>query len=402
MNTRHTVETLPGVFFALALAGALLSFSGCNQAPDTEDSTKAGVNVEEEKPEKTAVPAAAFAGIQVSFKLDPRVTKGLYMGDRWISSPVYTGGSAQDTIEAKAYGLDAKGGSTKISPQWIPADPEMVTVSPAEGHEVKITVKRVGESVLKVTSAGVSTDLAIKATGQGNALQVEIAQPETKLPTEAASEDSSALKSRKEKVSYALGMNLGNAVRKQSIETDTDLMIQGLKDTLSGGKTLLTEEEARVALVELQNELKSKQVASQGEKKKALGEKNNKEGEAFLAQNKAKEGIVTLASGLQYKILSAGKGKKPGIDDTVVCHYRGTLIDGTEFDSSFKRGQPATFALKRVIKGWTEALQLMSVGSKWQLFIPASLAYGEHGTRGIGPNATLIFEVELISIQGKP
>jgi FKBP-type peptidyl-prolyl cis-trans isomerase FklB len=151
-------------------------------------------------------------------------------------------------------------------------------------------------------------------------------------------------------------------------------------------------------IAELQGQLQAKQV----EATKVLAEKNKKEGEAFLAQNKAKEGIVALPSGLQYKILTAGAGNKPALEDTVVCHYKGTLIDGTEFDSSYKRNQPATFAVKGVIKGWTEALQLMAVGSKWQLFIPASLAYGE-SARGnvIGPNSTLLFEVELISIQGK-
>jgi FKBP-type peptidyl-prolyl cis-trans isomerase FklB len=132
------------------------------------------------------------------------------------------------------------------------------------------------------------------------------------------------------------------------------------------------------------------------------GETNKKQGDAFLAANKGKEGVVTLPSGLQYKILSAGTGPKPATSDSVVCNYRGTLIDGTEFDSSYKRGQPATFPVGGVIKGWTEALQLMPVGSKWQLFVPSELAYGERGTGAdIGPNAVLIFEVELLSIQDK-
>jgi FKBP-type peptidyl-prolyl cis-trans isomerase len=132
-------------------------------------------------------------------------------------------------------------------------------------------------------------------------------------------------------------------------------------------------------------------------------EKNKKAGEAFLAANKEKPGVVTLPSGLQYKILQPGSGPKPTASDSVVCNYRGTLVDGTEFDSSFKRGQPATFPVGQVIKGWTEALQLMPVGSKWELFIPSDLAYGERGTNGgpIGPNETLIFEVELVSIQAK-
>jgi len=215
----------------------------------------------------------------------------------------------------------------------------------------------------------------------------------------AAAQEAPALKSEKEKLSYALGMDLGSQLRKQSIEIDPNLFFQGLKDSLSGGKTLLTETEARTAITALQNEI----VKKQAEVMKVLGEKNKKEGETFLAANKTKEGVVTLESGLQYKILNAGAGKKPTLDDTVLCNYRGTLIDGTEFDSSYKRNQPAAFPVKGVIKGWTEALQLMSAGSKWQLFIPSDLAYGERGQGNvIGPNAVLIFEVELISIKGKP
>jgi FKBP-type peptidyl-prolyl cis-trans isomerase FklB len=167
---------------------------------------------------------------------------------------------------------------------------------------------------------------------------------------------------------------------------------------MAGGKTLMTPEEAQAALMEVQNDLRKKQQ----EKMQVAGEANKKEGDAFLAANKSKEGVVTLPSGLQYKILTAGTGAKPSASDSVVCNYRGTLINGTEFDSSYKRGQPATFPVSGVIKGWTEALQLMPVGSKWQLFIPAALAYGDRGAGGeIGPSATLIFEVELMSIQPK-
>jgi len=215
----------------------------------------------------------------------------------------------------------------------------------------------------------------------------------------AAAQDAPALKDQKEKLSYALGMDLGNQFKKQAVEVDADIFVKGLKDSLSGNKTLLTEQEARAAITALQNEIRTKQMAIA----KELGEKNKKEGDAFLAENKTREGVVTLDSGLQYKVLQAGEGKKPTVDDTVVCNYRGTLINGTEFDSSYKRNQPATFPVKGVIKGWTEALQLMPAGSKWQLFIPPNLAYGERGTGNlIGPNATLVFEVELISIQAKP
>lgn len=217
--------------------------------------------------------------------------------------------------------------------------------------------------------------------------------------TQSPSASSAApFKDQKEKASYALGMNIGSSMRKQSIEIDPNVLLQGLKDSLSGGKTLLTEDEERATLTQFQSDLRAKQE----EKRKQQAETNQKQGEAFLAANKSKEGVIALPSGLQYKVLTPGTGPKPAASDTVVCNYKGTLIDGTEFDSSSKHGGPATFPVSGVIKGWTEALQLMPVGSKWQLFIPGSLAYGERGAGGdIGPNATLIFEVELVSIQGK-
>jgi len=202
-----------------------------------------------------------------------------------------------------------------------------------------------------------------------------------------------------------VGSNLQSNLQRDAIEVNSNLVLQGMKDSMSGGKLLLTEAEARSVLTELQKDLMAKQrdaMAKQEEKMKVAAEPNKKEGEAFLAANKTKEGVVTLPSGLQYKVLTEGNGPKPTVTDTVVCNYRGTLINGTEFDSSYKRGEPTSFPVNRVIRGWTEALQLMSVGSKWQLFIPSDLAYGERGTGGdIGPNSTLIFEVELLSIQGK-
>jgi FKBP-type peptidyl-prolyl cis-trans isomerase len=207
-----------------------------------------------------------------------------------------------------------------------------------------------------------------------------------------------ALKTQKDKVSYALGANLGMNLHNQSVEVDPAIVLRGLKDALAGGKMLLTDDQAKGALMQLQAEVRSKQQ----EKMKVAGEMNKKEGVEFLAENKAKEGVVTLPSGLQYKILTEGTGPKPAASDTVVCNYRGTLISGAEFDSSYKRGQPASFPVNGVIKGWTEALQLMPVGSKWQLFVPAELGYGDRGAGAdIGPSATLIFEVELLSIQGK-
>jgi FKBP-type peptidyl-prolyl cis-trans isomerase FklB len=207
------------------------------------------------------------------------------------------------------------------------------------------------------------------------------------------------LKTQKDKASYAIGLNIGKSMHKDSVDVDPAILLRGLKDGLAGSKPLLTDDEARASMVALQTDLRKKQE----EKMLVQGEANKKIGEAFLAENKTKDGVVTLPSGLQYKILTEGTGPKPAATDTVICNYRGTLLDNTEFDSSYKRGQPATFPVGGVIKGWTEALQLMPVGSKWQLFIPSELAYGARGGAGggIGPNATLVFEVELMSIQPK-
>ncbi|HKM79791.1 MAG TPA: FKBP-type peptidyl-prolyl cis-trans isomerase [Terriglobia bacterium] len=212
----------------------------------------------------------------------------------------------------------------------------------------------------------------------------------------AAAQDTPTFKSPKDKFSYALGMEIGDGFRKQALDLDPESLGKGLADAFSGGKTLLTEDEMRAVLTSAQEEYKKKQVALRAEKAQTA----LKEGEAFLAANKSKEGVITLPSGLQYKILKAGTGEKPEFNESVVCNYRGTLLDGTEFDSSGKHDGPATFPLKGVIKGWTEALQLMPVGSKWQLFIPPQLAYGEKGYgQVIPPNSTLIFEVELLAIK---
>jgi len=207
------------------------------------------------------------------------------------------------------------------------------------------------------------------------------------------------LKTDMQKQSYAMGMNLGMGLHKQGLTLDPALVARGMKDSMTGGKTVLTDDEARTAIQQLQNDVRLKMEA----KSKEEGAAHRKEGEAFLAQNKAKEGVVVLPSGLQYKILTQGNGPKPTASDTVSCNYRGTLIDGKEFDSSYKRGAPASFPISGVIKGWTEALQMMPVGSKWQLFIPSDLAYGDSPRPGgdIGPGDTLIFEVELLSI-GEP
>jgi FKBP-type peptidyl-prolyl cis-trans isomerase FklB len=214
----------------------------------------------------------------------------------------------------------------------------------------------------------------------------------------AGAQEKPALKDQKEKVSYIIGRDIGAKLKEQSVDIDPDILARGIKDGLSGARPLLSGPETREVMTAFEKELRAKQEAA----RKAAGEKNKKEGEAFLAENKKKEGVKTLPSGLQYKVIRPGTGKKPKAIDTVTTHYKGTLLDGTEFDSSYKRGKPATFAVNGVIPGWTEALQLMEEGAKWQLFIPPNLAYGERGAgQVIGPQATLIFEVELISIQEK-
>ena len=202
----------------------------------------------------------------------------------------------------------------------------------------------------------------------------------------------------KDKASYGIGLNIGKGMKRDAIDIDTNALFQGFKDGFSGNKQLISDDEIKAVLTALQAHVRQ----MQDERAKQLGEANKKEGESFLAANKDKPGVVTLPDGLQYKIIAPGTGPKPEANDTVVCNYRGTFIDGTEFDSSAKTGQPATFNVSQVIHGWTEALQLMPAGSKWQLFIPSEMAYGARGAGNlIGPNAMLIFDVELLSVQPK-
>jgi FKBP-type peptidyl-prolyl cis-trans isomerase FklB len=209
-------------------------------------------------------------------------------------------------------------------------------------------------------------------------------------------QDKPQLKDEKDKASYSIGYDIGSTFKKQNIELNNDALISGLKEGLAGKEASLSKEEREKTLEAFQKEMMVKQEAAS----KEAAAKNLAEGEKFLTENKNKEGVKTTASGLQYKVLKEGSGPSPKETDTVVTNYKGTLLDGTEFDSSYKRNQPAEFPVNRVIKGWTEALQLMKPGAKYQLFIPAALAYGERGAgRDIGPNATLIFEVELISIK---
>ena len=210
-------------------------------------------------------------------------------------------------------------------------------------------------------------------------------------------------KSQKDKLSYSLGYDIGRRMKTSSVDIDSEVYIRAFRDGFAGNKAAMTDQEMLDTLQSLRKEMTPKQP----DKRKAVTEKkelaanNKKEGEVFLAENVKKEGVVTLPSGLPYKIMKEGTGKQPAKTDKVKVQYRGTLINGTEFDSSYKRGEPAMLGVDKVIKGWTEALLLMKEGSKWMLYVPSNLAYGARGAaRGvIGPNQTLIFEVELISVQ---
>jgi len=204
------------------------------------------------------------------------------------------------------------------------------------------------------------------------------------------------LKTQKDSVSYSIGLDVGRNLKKQFVEVNTAALARGIADVIDSTKPMLSEEQVQSVMMAFQQRMMAKHEEAQ----RIVGEKNKAESEAFLAENKKKEGVITLPDGLQYKILKAGTGKKPKESETVKVHYRGTLIDGTEFDSSVNHGQPGEFPVNSVIKGWTEALQLMPVGSKWQLYIPAELAWGAVGGAGgrIGPNAAVIFDVELLSI----
>lgn len=214
--------------------------------------------------------------------------------------------------------------------------------------------------------------------------------------TTFAADSAPALSSEKDRVSYAIGTDIGNSLKRMEAEIDPAKLAAGLNDALGGGKLLLTEEEIASTMQAFQMKAREKMMA----KRQADGEKLSKEGVEFLEANKKKEGVVVLPSGLQYKVIKMGEGVKPTTANSVVAHYRGTLINGKEFDSSYKRNEPATFPVTGVIPGWTEVLQLMPTGSKWQVYIPSALAYGEGGAGAdIPPNSTLIFDIELIEVK---
>jgi len=216
-----------------------------------------------------------------------------------------------------------------------------------------------------------------------------------------AADDKSITSTSKGKLSYSLGMDIGRNITNQSLDIDVEALTAGLKAVASGGKPLLNDQEYQEAMTQFRTEMAAKRAErskQMQEKQKEMAEKNKKDGETFLAENKKKAGVVTLPSGLQYKVITAGTGKKPAATDKVVTHYRGTLVDGTEFDSSYRRGETVSFPVTGVIKGWQEALQLMPVGSKWQLFIPPDIAYGDAARPKIPGGSVLLFDLELISI----
>lgn len=268
-----------------------------------------------------------------------------------------------------------------------------------------------------ICAVGLLTGFAIAADEAKDAAPKEAPKEVVKEPAKepAAKEEPKGpgindpvgpLKNLKDKVSYAIGLNIGRNMMRDGVDIDADLLATGIKAALTekDTKPLLTEEQIREVIVAFQGEMEKKaaaMAAEAAEKRKVTADKNKKDGAEFLAANGKKEGIKTTKSGMQYQVIAEGNGPIPKITDTVRTHYKGTLLDGTEFDSSYKRNQPASFEVGGVIEGWTEALQLMKVGSKWKLFVPAELAYGERGTRdgSIGPNAVLVFEVELLAIE---
>jgi len=236
---------------------------------------------------------------------------------------------------------------------------------------------------------------AVQAAGATPAAPAAGAKPATSAKVESAGP---TIQSHRDKVSYAFGADLARDLKRNGAELNPDLVVRALTDSLAGKKLLMTDKEVTASV----NQFAVEQKQDYQHATAMIGEKNRKAAEAFVAQNVKKEGIVTLPSGLQYKVLKKGNGKTPAIDDNVICNYRGTLLDGTEIDSSYKRKEPSTIPVKGVIAGLSEALHLMPVGSKWQVFVPPALAYGNKIVAGVGPNAMLIFELELLSIKDKP
>jgi FKBP-type peptidyl-prolyl cis-trans isomerase FklB len=344
---------------------------------------------------------ASVTDIQLTFKRDLRDVDPFRGLGPWVTGSNYQGATAQDTVEVRAEGINAAGKPIKISPEWSASDTQMVTVSPSQGDDVKITVHKAGESKLKITYQGVKKELVVRAQYAGKLMLFQISPPAPAKPAgPSATEMNPALKDQKAQLSYAAGMRMAKTLRAQSQEVDPDVVSQAIKDVLAGRPTLMSDDQEQAALMGVETQLN---VTAAAVERKKIADKNKKESEEFLAENAKKEGVVTLPNGLQYKVIKAGEGKKPTAVDVAVCQYRGTLTDGTEFDNSHKKkdGGPVSFPLRAVIKGWQEALQLMPAGSHWELFVPPDLGYGDRGVprAKIPPNAALIFDVELLSVR---
>lgn len=236
----------------------------------------------------------------------------------------------------------------------------------------------------------------VAASVMGLAMSTAIASTDAATAPATAAPAATSLSSDMDKLSYSIGADLGKNFQKQGITVNPTAMAKGMQDGMSGAPLLLTEDQMKDVLNNFQKDLMAKRTADFNKK----ADENKAKGDAFLSANKAKEGVVTLPSGLQYKIVQQGDGAKPGKDDTVTVEYTGTLVDGQVFDSTDKAGKPATFKVSQVIPGWTEALQLMPAGSTWEVFVPANLAYGSRSVGGpIGPNETLVFKIHLISVK---
>ncbi len=246
-------------------------------------------------------------------------------------------------------------------------------------------------------SLGIACLAGCASHSKSDNVPVKPGAPAIQTPAAQTPAGTNVLSDKKARISYAIGMSMGHALQRQEIEVDANLVARGITDLLSGS-TLLTPEQAQETMTAFQKELAAKQQKI----REAAAAKSKAEGEAFLATSKNNPGIITLPDGLQYKVITNGDGIIPASNDIVTVNYRGTLIDGTEFDSSIKRGRPAQFPVGNVIRGWMEALTQMKVGSKWEIFVPSELAYGERGRPNIPPNSVLIFEVELLATEPQP
>ena len=257
------------------------------------------------------------------------------------------------------------------------------------------TAETPADSAAPASAAGTAAD--VPADEAAETPDDQAAAEDEKPATDPAAEPDADLpfETKTERISYCIGVDIGSNMKRQGVEIDPEILAKGLSDALFDREVLIDEDKRHEILMAFSNEIRQEQQR----RLKEMAEANQKAADAFLAENAKKEGVVTLPSGLQYKVIAEGDGPTPKRTDTVSTHYRGTLLDGTEFDSSHNRGQPAKFPVGGVIRGWTEALQLMKVGSKWHLFVPPALAYGERGGRNIEPNSALIFEIELLGIE---